>query len=423
MLWESKRHEENLQFHQQRMKSLQDELNEACHEKGQADGKLMELDSLVSQLLMVNESLVAQLSGKPLNLSIRSSSAVKKPASKKTTIIVPRAASIGTIASDANRTEKFANRRTSQMIPVQLQDVEQLRNMHKIYADMARTIKKSYSRKSSSSSSDIGGSASSSTGSSKKKINTRLSKKKADLIEQFNEEAHNALYQQQQHHDSVHNISSNNNHHQRNGASSSNSSSMEIRLPKPSVSFDYDDFNTSMNSRNSDQHNNNTSMNDSGIQYNRDYYDNSRSSHNSSFNLPRRSSGGDNSSSNILRSSSSNNLDISSSSIAAAAASSINSTAYHSNNNSSSQQQQQRKDRSELDSVISSLENEFNELNAQYRKLLSNVQSAPSSSVDYISNSTPPSNESIQAQAEEIVSVIQKLHQKGEQLRTLRNSP
>jgi len=71
--------------------------------------------------------------------------------------------------------------------------------------------------------------------------------------------------------------------------------------------------------------------------------------------------------------------------------------------------------KSDLHYMISTLENEFDALNQQYRSLLSSVQA--SSSV--IPPSTTP--DAIQTQAEEIVSVIQKLHQKGEQLRVLRS--
>lgn len=62
----------------------------------------------------------------------------------------------------------------------------------------------------------------------------------------------------------------------------------------------------------------------------------------------------------------------------------------------------------DLSAVISSLENEFDSLNLQYRQLLSTVQS-----------DTP--SEAVQNQAEQIVDVIQKLHQKGEQLRALKS--
>jgi hypothetical protein len=69
----------------------------------------------------------------------------------------------------------------------------------------------------------------------------------------------------------------------------------------------------------------------------------------------------------------------------------------------------------DLQHLISSLEDEFDSLNRQYRLLLSNVNAES----DVVPAST--ATESIQAQAEEIVSVIQKLHHKGEQLRILKS--
>jgi hypothetical protein len=66
------------------------------------------------------------------------------------------------------------------------------------------------------------------------------------------------------------------------------------------------------------------------------------------------------------------------------------------------------KSNEDLNAVITSLENEFDSLNLQYRQLLSTVQSDSPS-------------EAVQTQAEQIVEVIQKLHKKGEQLRALKS--
>lgn len=69
----------------------------------------------------------------------------------------------------------------------------------------------------------------------------------------------------------------------------------------------------------------------------------------------------------------------------------------------------------ELQAVIASLEEEFESLNSQYRRLLNSAQQQGSDS------SSSSSSNLIHSQADEIVSVIQKLHQKGEQLRALKN--
>lgn len=74
-----------------------------------------------------------------------------------------------------------------------------------------------------------------------------------------------------------------------------------------------------------------------------------------------------------------------------------------------------RQEKVELQEMIAGLEAEFDSLNNQYRKLLNNVSAASSATP----SSTSPS--SIQQQAEDIVNVIQKLHEKGEQLRQLKS--
>ena len=98
----------------------------------------------------------------------------------------------------------------------------------------------------------------------------------------------------------------------------------------------------------------------------------------------------------------------------------------------------------ELQQVISSLEEEFDALNNQYRRLLSSSTNGIINSSN-TNNNTYNNNDSnnkgaisgrhvnagegsgqvtvqqMQSQADEIVSVIQKLHQKGEQLRALKN--
>jgi hypothetical protein len=73
-----------------------------------------------------------------------------------------------------------------------------------------------------------------------------------------------------------------------------------------------------------------------------------------------------------------------------------------------------------MNKMISLLEEEFNLLNLQYRNLLTNVQ-ASNSNTSIPGNGVPSNPENIQKQAEEIVGVIQKLHQKGEQLRLLKS--
>ena len=78
--------------------------------------------------------------------------------------------------------------------------------------------------------------------------------------------------------------------------------------------------------------------------------------------------------------------------------------------------------------VISALEEEFDQLNLEYRRLLNNVQTnettSTSNGADLIRPSTlSTTQESVEKQAGDLVAVIQKLHKKGEQLRALKSSP
>ena len=81
----------------------------------------------------------------------------------------------------------------------------------------------------------------------------------------------------------------------------------------------------------------------------------------------------------------------------------------------------------DMQHVISALEEEFDQLNLEYRRLLNNVQTnetSTSNGADLIRPSTlSTTQESVEKQAGDLVAVIQKLHKKGEQLRALKSSP
>ncbi|KAJ1429695.1 hypothetical protein B484DRAFT_463264, partial [Ochromonadaceae sp. CCMP2298] len=83
----------------------------------------------------------------------------------------------------------------------------------------------------------------------------------------------------------------------------------------------------------------------------------------------------------------------------------------------------------EMQGALRILEDEFNQLSIEYRRLLSSVQPGSVGSAvvgngthDIVRVPSPTTAESVQAQAEEIVAVIQKLHRKGEQLRALKGT-
>lgn len=82
---------------------------------------------------------------------------------------------------------------------------------------------------------------------------------------------------------------------------------------------------------------------------------------------------------------------------------------YQEENDMSFNSQGAARNKGDLQGVITSLEDEFSVLNEQYRHLLLSVQ-VQSPSVETL-------------HAEELVSVIQRLHKKGEQLRALKSPP
>jgi hypothetical protein len=82
--------------------------------------------------------------------------------------------------------------------------------------------------------------------------------------------------------------------------------------------------------------------------------------------------------------------------------------------------------KADMQGVISALEEEFEQLNLEYRRLLNTVQTSDTATgggSDLARQPFAATQESIEKQAGELVSVIQKLHKKGEQLRTLKSSP
>lgn len=373
LIWENRRHEDEMNSLQQRLSRVQDELGQYTHEKATLDAKLIELDQLVGQLLGLNETLVSQLSGRSLKsssgrLSSSSSitSATKKTTKKKKSASsskVPRAAALSTVAAEAAKAAKdILSRPASKLIPVKTNDVEQLKSLHKMYANMAKKLTSSPSKSKRSGSpskradSSVLSSKSDGSGSKRK---TRMSGKKGILTNSSSKMHADDL----QHHD--------------------------VYIPKPAVSFEKSYESDHSQSRHHHHNTNNTNTSYYSETEASDYEDYSaRKEFNSYLNNLHQSP---NPTSN---------------------------TSYHSSNptpQSANSQSSHAKSNAELQSIISTLEEEFDSLNRQYRSLLNNVNAD--------SNTVPASTttESIQAQAEEIVHVIQKLHHKGEQLRLLKS--
>ncbi len=286
MVWETKRHEDEIDSLKQQLRTLQDEAVVVSNAKKTNETKCKELDQVVTQLLSVNEALVSKITGKEIQPTKQSS---KKHALTKTksTVFVPRVASVVTNNMVAGRAVKYDQRHLSNIVDNSndnTNSADQLKKLNKMYAKLAHTIndegKKKKTTKKVSLKSVDDSAINTSINTSNNKPVTRLSlKKKNDNISPGN----------------------------------------SVRIPTPSSSLDFDNYYSS--------HSNNMRYNNS------------------------------------------------------------------SNNNSN-----------DLKDVISSLEEEFDALNSQYRKLLS------SSTID-----------SETQQADELVNVIQKLHKKGEQLRSLKS--
>lgn len=343
LIWETKHHEEEVSMMNNRVMGLQEELAKISHEKGALDAKLLELDQLVGQLLSLNESLVAQLSGRPWK-AIVPKKTVKKSTKKAAAVAVPRAATLSTVSSELAKAPKSAIKKNG---VTNFDDVEQLKALHKAYAKMASSLTRSLSPRRSptkarpSSANQSLASLGTSNGSTRIGSRKKKSSNSTTASSSSYHEGSNSQYNSR-------------------SSTPQPSSVREFRLPKPAVSFDQsqveDEQAEPMN-------------------------------HSQSY--------------------------LSHHQMELSHLASSNQAQHH---NHSSGYQTQSSSSHELHSMIGTLEDEFNDLNRQYRRLLSNVSAGSGSEVP-----ESLSEQSIDTRAQEIVQVIQKLHEKGEQLRVLKS--
>lgn len=364
LIWETKHHEEEVTLLNHRVSSLQEELTKISHDKGALDGRIVELDQLVGQLLALNESLVAQLSGKPwraLTPSVPSTKKAKKATSKKTstssTANAPRVASLSTVSADISRS--LAKKPATKHVDVN--DIDQLKSLHKAYAKMASSLTRSHSpskspsragRKASSSHHDHPSEMSHSAASlGTSRGSTRLSRKKKSTAASSSSSSYAAAEETSRSTTPV--------------SSSSSLHTASVRIPKPNVSFDASQLDASSLGHGAPS---------------RSYLTTQQ-------------------------------IDLSQ--LRTPAAPSSSSSSYLTSPSSPARATPPPAE--DLRAMINSLEDEFSDLNRQYRRLLSNVSAA--------STDVPESlnEQSIDARAQEIVKVIQKLHEKGEQLRVLKS--
>lgn len=147
ILWETKRHEEDMDVLSSKLREQQNNLSILVHEKCVVETKLVELDQLVGQLLLVNESLVIRLSGKPV---LKNSTSIATKKKKSANQQLPRAAYTSTFSQVASAGAYPKNNVSTgstvginegkSSITAAAEDAETLHNMHKMYVNLARNI-------------------------------------------------------------------------------------------------------------------------------------------------------------------------------------------------------------------------------------------------------------------------------------------
>jgi chromosome segregation ATPase len=154
LVLESQKHENNLTATMKRLRSTEEELSRVQEEKLNFEGKLGELDTVVAQLLKVNEQLVAQLQGKYVRPGVgarqpvvRSKTSTLKTKTKKASAKAAAAKKgkdrdSGAGAS-ARLTMSTAATRGHSTRAVQSDgtlDGEYLDELHKVYVSMAKDV-------------------------------------------------------------------------------------------------------------------------------------------------------------------------------------------------------------------------------------------------------------------------------------------
>ena len=162
MVWETKRHEDEIRSLKYKIDSLSSEMSSYSTQRVEKETKIIELDHLIGQLLNVNETLVQQLSKSSFNHptskklkqkstilpnDISSTDGLKKK--KKRSVSAPRVAEIGTVSSDLkssmikngrdfhennnghNNDDNNSNNNNS---------INRLHDMHNMYVTLAQTI-------------------------------------------------------------------------------------------------------------------------------------------------------------------------------------------------------------------------------------------------------------------------------------------
>lgn len=143
-MWETKCREEDMDVLSNKLLSLQNNLSNLSHEKSVVQAKLTDLDQLVGQLLLTNESLVARLSNRH-SVAAQPSSSNQNSISRKSKYSqsnnFPNNSAHTLLSSASFRDKGDASNYSSHAGSLgSTQPPEHLQNMHRMYVDLAKNI-------------------------------------------------------------------------------------------------------------------------------------------------------------------------------------------------------------------------------------------------------------------------------------------
>ena len=418
---ETRRNNEEIQGLQSQIIHLQSVYQDTLLERESLQSKTNELDALVEQLLKLNESLITQLSGKPFKFHSKlGSSSVKKSSSSKS---VP---AIENIAAEASKlllkSLEKKGPSTSKSLSKTLESIEQMKLMHKIYSDIARKMKTSAKRRSLSpkkSSASLLSSSSNrnnftesdyedtnydSTASGSKKTRIKMKKQNSsNSLASSNvlstptsstkvKKTKSALKRSNSNYTNVTNVTGDFTF-----SDDFPSSSRHGGAQPPQPPSNHHDI--VLPRANMNNNNNNVSFDDRYQQTQ------------SSLPAPPQQQQQANSQDDYLRKYAVDYSSVLNNNNGKTSSNNNNSSSFKGNASSAA-----FKPSVDMNEKISQLEDEFNQLNLQYLNLISTVKADTNNL-----NTDQLNSENIQSHAQDIVNVITKLHEKGEQIRLLKS--
>lgn len=155
MIWETKRHEDEIENLKRKLRGIEEEGSNVRSEKDRHDTKLKEMEKVVNQLLSVNDALVTQITGKTESFKVKAKKiskakalATAKPSkspksveivAKKSSKQAPVKTSSKVIKYDAQKIIAHANA-TADKGSLAAAKIDELRNLHKIYSKLTMGI-------------------------------------------------------------------------------------------------------------------------------------------------------------------------------------------------------------------------------------------------------------------------------------------